>query len=93
MKIHVSQDHIRVGQPRKPFDCPIALAIAIQVPGSTNVRVRSTTLSFKFDKQTQVFTLSRKARKFIQAFDAGKLVEPISIILPYFSKPQTGGPK
>ena len=93
MKIHVSQDCIRIGQPCQPKDCPIALAIAIQVPGSTDIQVRLTTLSFRFDKQTRMFELSREARKFISTFDAGKPVEPISIILPYFSKPQTGGPK
>ena len=93
MKIHVSQDCIKIGRIRQPTSCPIAVAIKEQIPAASGVYVRSTVAAFNFNNQRHIFQLSRKARQWIQDFDNLKPVEPISIILPYFSKPQTGGPK
>ena len=93
MKIHVNKDCIARGKPNRPASCPIAEAIWTQIDGVSGVSVNPTVVGFDFNNKRYVFPLSLKARKFIRSFDRGQPVEPMSIILPYFSKPQIGEPK
>jgi hypothetical protein len=81
VKITVTQEHINKGQQSNCKACPIALAVKekytdpeayILVTGSISVYLPNEGLL--------IYTLPKKAAKFIESFDRGLSVKPFSFI-------------
>lgn len=74
MKVKVLRKHIRAGCPQSAVDCPIALALIDDYGeaevNEDNVKIRGF-----------CFKLPRKARIFVERFDAEKDVDPFSFEL------------
>lgn len=78
--IRVTADHIRRGFPRRCSGCPLAIAIqeAFGMPlGSSDVTVTSYWCRIK----GTVFAFDDATREWVQAFDSGQVVGPITAVL------------
>lgn len=81
MKVILTNADILKGVPGNADFCPIAWAMC-RIPDVTNPTVGDKTVSFLWkDSQSRVFELPLKAIRFIEDFDSGALVKPISFTL------------
>jgi len=89
MLVRVTEEHIRKGHPRSSYSCAVALAISELFPGSyvdvTQWRVavypRGLSPDLALYYTPRRFDLSQDAVRFVQAFDRGDKVEPLSFAL------------
>lgn len=86
MKVVVTSKHIREGRVGSAFKCPIARAVAEQTKNETTCVGRET-FSFRVGDMNEPFAttiiryrLPKEARTFIDNFDVGQPVEPITFV-------------
>jgi len=80
LQIDVTQDDIDFGEPHKPCDCPIALAIDRQWPGSLPY-VNADGISLTIDGVEYDYYMPDIAVSFMDAFDDGDPVRPFSFTI------------
>lgn len=73
MRVIVRQDHIKKGIRDDPYYCPIGLAVR-EFTGRIDVRVTGTCIQMG----AKALYLPNKAKQWIEKFDQGKKVEPIT---------------
>lgn len=74
VEVKVTEWQIRQGKRLSEISCPIARSLVRD--GWENVFVDSDTVSIGKDNDAVVYTVSRRAKKFIRRFDEGKSVKP-----------------
>jgi hypothetical protein len=79
MKISVTQEHIRRGVPRRPWCCPIALALG-DVLDDSHQKISVKENEIEIGQIPYVVLITRKTpeicQDFIEAFDNGDVVQP-----------------
>lgn len=88
LAVKVTKNHIRHGQRSDPSSCPIALAVTEHLYGEDpDVNINEVTVDA--DECTVSYTTTvhktfktpKAAAKFIEAFDHGKKVQPLTVTL------------
>jgi hypothetical protein len=79
--IDVTQQHIDDGEPGHPWSCPIALALDAAGLRSPWVQITRWGIASAVGPDPRA-PLSRRAAKFVDAFDAGQPVKPTRFRLP-----------
>jgi hypothetical protein len=81
--ITVRQEHISAGIKLNCLACPIARAVAEQVPELNQPRVRDKAVStgWSIEGNLKTYLLPRSAQRFIKRFDKGKEVLPFRFTL------------
>lgn len=78
LRVEVTAEHIRQGEPGRPCNCPIALAIHGKVGFIPYVSIDSVHFPDLDDLQVD---LPREARIFIANFDTEEPVKPFSFVI------------
>jgi len=85
VKVEVTEEDITYGRPNNAFFCPIARAL--KRGGLHGVDVGRVYISFTTERDNpdtwKGIVLPDEAKNFIEAFDSGAKVEPISFVLEY----------
>lgn len=81
-RIEVTEKHIKKGNPEDPFNCPVALAVraVTKKPIVGVVEDRIILADDEYSDQTK-FVVPKKVTRFIERFDDGKSVQPLSFSL------------
>ena len=84
MKIKISQNLIDAGEPENSQGCPLALACLEVVPDAIYMQVEPTCVTWGTigeDDATPLVTYAHDAETWIEKFDSGEPVEPITVNL------------
>lgn len=79
--VDVTASDIMHGHKCEEASCPIALAILSLLDGDTRVSVSTTAVEFICDYEKYSTTLPDAAKAFINDFDFGRVVMPLSFML------------
>jgi hypothetical protein len=78
-KVRVTRKHIKFGMPEAAANCPIALAVRDYMKGYKGGTVYVDHEVIEIGPHS--FLCSRKVKRFVEAFDAGRPVKPFTFVL------------
>ena len=76
LAVEVTRRCIEDGIPGSPYHCPVTLAVGANTAGV--VCTGNEQLTIAFDNGTAVYNLPRTAQQFVERFDDGQPVHPIT---------------
>lgn len=81
--VNVDQSLIEHGVPMSEDACPIALGVVAAVPGITDISAVHSVIAIRVGDQSLRADLPESAAEFMDRFDVGLDVEPISFDLTF----------